>query len=212
MDFNDNNRKIAIELILKINGSYPLYLKEDYLDTFLEIFNGFGLKNFSFSGPLSKKVVKTKSGLYFAGNTHIIFRTFYDKNFAKLFFEMSSKLSREIFKNYNLRILTQPITLSNRFFVINKSYDEITPEMSETIRSRLIEKYKLIFEREPNDNRFIAVENKNKVYLYGSNELILVAKVLGLLGENGYKNFLIDEKDKRYLRSVLNENSSIFWF
>lgn len=210
MDFNDNNRKVAIEIILKINGIYPLYLKEHYLDTFLEIFNGFGLKNFSFSGPLSKKVVKTKSGLYFAGNTHIILRTFHDKNFAKLFFEMSSKLSREIFKNYNLRILTQPITLSNRFFVINKSYDEITPEMSETIRSRLIEKYKLIFEREPNDNRFIAVENKNKVYLYGSNELILVAKVLGLLGENGYKNFLIDEKDKRYLRSVLNENSSIF--
>ena len=180
-----------------------MYLSKSYLEELNNIFKSYGLENFGFSGPLAKWTFKSKNGIYIKGSFKIILRTFYDKSLVKSLFEISND---KRFIEKSVKISTFPLKISNEFYVVNQTFQEITPEVSEFIRKKLIERYKDIYNKEPADKRLIVINpHGNKVVLYGSKELILMAEVFGLFGKGGYEDFLVEGNVNR---SVKNENNS----
>jgi len=203
MDFNDHRRKIALEVNLNFIREFPMYLNKYYLEELNSIFISYGLKNFGFSGPLTKWIFKSKNGFYIKGSFKIILRTFFSYSLVKSLLEFSKD---DRFVGKSIKISTFPVKISNEFYVVNQTFQEITPEVSENIREKLIERYKSLYGEEPFDKRLIVINPKgNKVVLYGSKELILMAEVFGLFGKGGYEDFLVE---RNYSRSVNDEDNS----
>ncbi|MDK2945842.1 MAG: hypothetical protein PWQ85_614 [Geotoga sp.] len=194
MDFSDVKRGVKIYIHFEFN--YPLFLMKDYKVELMKIFGQLGLKNYSFSGILSKRSYKAKDGYYLKRYGLIILKMFNEKNLPEIVYKLSKTSFFDVMPK---SIEVKPIEFFQEGILIDNVISNKTDLslLSEEIRKNAIEKYISVYNHVPQNNSLIVVFQKNqKIKLFGSKELIYLINVLGIFCKDGFEGFVLE--DKRY--------------
>ncbi|MBO8161625.1 MAG: hypothetical protein H0Z24_08320 [Thermosipho sp. (in: Bacteria)] len=209
MGNSDIREKVGVKIYIKFTFNYPLLLPKNYLIILDNIFKSIGLVNYNFSGFLSRKKLKTKDGVYLKENAVLILKTFYSSELPKI---IGKIISVDFFGVKPQAVYMRKIKYFREAYLVNGIFEEnLSAEyFSEFVRKQLVKNYKELFNTYPKKDSLIVIiiedNGLKKTYLYGSDELIMLSNVLGLYGESGFRNYLLE--DKKYIGVLHDEVSS----
>ncbi|QTA38788.1 hypothetical protein JYK00_04580 [Thermosipho ferrireducens] len=193
----------GVNINIEFYFKFPFLLDSRRLQNLKFTFDKIGFEYYNFFGFFAKKKFRSENGCYILGKSFISIKTLYCE-------KLSSTIPRLL--NYNFfgkerpqNVFVKKIEQFYEGYLISqvKQYSGNQIIMSESIRKKLIEKYRRIFNKEPDNNSFLIIfreskkEKFKKIYLYGSSELIYLANILGLDSDSGFSGYIMGNQDFR---------------